>query len=225
MESVSVISDIEVVLADNQPLTLSGLRSAVTDHADIRIMDECTDHESVLEAIRDHSPHVLLISGELLQDDLDALQTLASEYPDTRVILLTSRNDVAFLQDVLRTGARGVVQRQKPVHHIPIAIRKVTKGELWFERDTTAQMIQQLLRVSNDKSSDPEEQKISAITVREREVIELICEGLRNKEISERLHISDATVSHHLTSIFRKLEIEDRVSLVIYAVRRRLVVL
>lgn len=225
MESVSVISDIEVVLADNQPLTLSGLRSAVTDHADIRIMDECTDHESVLEAIRDHSPHVLLISGELLQDDLEALQTLASEYPDTRVILLTSRNDVAFLQDVLRTGARGVVQRQKPVHHIPIAIRKVTKGELWFERDTTAQMIQQLLRVSNDKSSDPEEQKISAITVREREVIELICEGLRNKEISERLHISDATVSHHLTSIFRKLEIEDRVSLVIYAVRRRLVVL
>lgn len=225
MESVSAISDIEVVLADNQPLTLSGLRSAVTDHADIRIMDECTDHESVLEAIRDHSPHVLLISGELLQDDLDALQTLASEYPDTRVILLTNRNDISFLQDVLRTGARGVVQRQKPVHHIPIAIRKVTKGELWFERDTTAQMIQQLLRTSNDKSSDPEEQKISAITAREREVIELICEGLRNKEISERLHISDATVSHHLTSIFRKLEIEDRVSLVIYAVRRRLVVL
>jgi DNA-binding NarL/FixJ family response regulator len=219
------LSDIEVVLADNQPLTLSGLRSAVIDHSDIRILEECTDRERVLEVVRSHSPHVLLVSAELLQEDLDALQSLTAENQETRVILLTGRNDITFLQEVLRTGARGVVQREKPIHHIPIAIRKVTKGELWFERDITTRMIHSLLQNSNGKTDDLEEQKISAVTARERDVIALICEGLRNKEISDRLHISEATVSHHLTSIFRKLDIEDRVSLVIYAVRQRLVIL
>lgn len=83
-------------------------------------------------------------------------------------------------------------------------------------------MINNLLQNPKSKKDDLEEQKISAITTREQEVIGLICEGLRNKEVSDRLHISEATVSHHLTSIFRKLDIEDRVSLVIYAVRKRL---
>jgi two-component system, NarL family, response regulator DegU len=222
MESVS---DIDVVLADNQPLTLSGLRSAVEDHSDIRILGECTDRQDMWDAVRDHSPHVLVVSAELLEEDLDALQALTAENQETRVILLTSRNDITFLQEVLRNGARGVVQREKPVHHIPIAIRKVTKGELWFERDITARMINNLLQNPKSKKDDIEEQKISAITTREQEVIGLICEGLRNKEVSDRLHISEATVSHHLTSIFRKLDIEDRVSLVIYAVRKRLVTL
>lgn len=219
------VSDIDVVLADNQPLTLSGLRSAVEDHSDIRILGECTDRRDVWNAVHDHSPHVLVVSAELLQEDLDALQELTAENQKTRVILLTSRNDITFLQEVLRNGARGVVQREKPVHHIPIAIRKVTKGELWFERDITARMINNLLQNPKSKKDDLEEQKISAITTREQEVIGLICEGLRNKEVSDRLHISEATVSHHLTSIFRKLDIEDRVSLVIYAVRKRLVTL
>jgi DNA-binding NarL/FixJ family response regulator len=86
-------------------------------------------------------------------------------------------------------------------------------------------MINNLLQNPKSKKDDLEEQKFSAITTREQEVIGLICEGLRNKEVSDRLHISEATVSHHLTSIFRKLDIEDRVSLVIYAVRKRLVTL
>jgi DNA-binding NarL/FixJ family response regulator len=222
MESVS---DIEVVLADNQPLTLSGLRSAVMHHSDIRVLEECTERERVLDVVRSHSPHVLVVSAELLQEDLDVLQSLTAENQETRVILLTGRNDITFLQEVLRNGVRGVVQREKPIHHIPIAIRKVTRGELWFERDFTTRIIDDLLQGSTNRVENPEEQKISAVTTREKEVISLICEGLRNKEISDRLHISEATVSHHLTSIFRKLNLEDRVSLVIYAVRKRLVVL
>jgi DNA-binding NarL/FixJ family response regulator len=222
MESVS---DIEVVLADNQPLTLSGLRSAVMHHSDIRVLEECTERERVLDVVRSHSPHVLVVSAELLQEDLDVLQSLTAENQETRVILLTGRNDITFLQEVLRNGVRGVVQREKPIHHIPIAIRKVTRGELWFERDFTTRIIDDLLQGSTNRVENPEEQKISAVTTREKEVILLICEGLRNKEISDRLHISEATVSHHLTSIFRKLNLEDRVSLVIYAVRKRLVVL
>ena len=75
------------------------------------------------------------------------------------------------------------------------------------------------------ETEDPEAHKIAALTPREREVIDLICQGFRNKTISDRLHISEATVSHHLTSIYRKLEVDDRTSLVIYSAKRNLVTL
>jgi two-component system, NarL family, response regulator DegU len=218
------MSDIQVVFADNHPLTLSGLRSAVANHADIRILAECVDRDRVIDAVRGHSPDVLLLSDELLQEEFEMLQKLVTEQQETRVILLTGRRDPDFLEEALRRGARGVFQRERPTHCIPRAIRKVIQGGLWFEQAVAEQMLDDLLRKPK-KVQDPDEHRIASITAREQDVIELICQGLRNKEISDRLHISEATVSHHLTSIFRKLEVEDRISLVIYAVKKRLVVL
>lgn len=218
------MSSIQVVFADNQPLTLCGLRSAVADHTDIEVLAECLSREGLPEVVRAHAPHVLLVSAELLQQELTSIEQLRALAEDTRVILLTARKDPDFIDEALRCGAHGVLDRERPLHHIPIAIRKVTSGGLWFARNVTDRMLEELLD-NRGKAPDGDSRKIASITARERDVIELICEGLRNKEISDRLHISDATVSHHLTSIFRKLEVEDRISLVIFAVRKRLVVL
>lgn len=218
------MSDIQVVFADNQPLILSGLRSAVADHSDISIVAECLDRERALNAVRNHFPDVLLLSAELLQGNLDALQQLVADMQETHVILLTSRHDPEFLGEALRSGARGVFQCNKPVHFIPQAIRKVTNGGLWFERAHAEHVLDRLVSRKNE-TQDPEDHKIAAVTAREREVIGLICKGLKNREISERLHISEVTVSHHLTSIFRKLEVSDRISLILYSVRNRVVLL
>jgi two-component system nitrate/nitrite response regulator NarL len=221
MESMS---DIQVVFADNHPLILSGLRSAVADHSDISIVAECLDRERALNAVRNHFPDVLLLSAELLQGNLDALQQLVADMQETHVILLTSRQDPEFLGEALRSGARGVFQCNKPVHFIPQAIRKVTNGGLWFERAHAEHVLDRLVSRRNE-TQDPEDHKIAAVTAREREVIGLICKGLKNREISEQLHISEVTVSHHLTSIFRKLEVSDRISLILYSVRNRVVLL
>jgi two-component system, NarL family, nitrate/nitrite response regulator NarL len=221
MESMS---DIQVVFADNHPLILSGLRSAVAGHSDISIVAECLDRERALNAVRNHFPDVLLLSADLLQENLDALQQLVADMQETHVILLTSRHDPEFLGEALRSGARGVFQCNKPVHFIPQAIRKVTNGGLWFERAHAEHVLDRLVSRRNE-TQDPEDHKIAAVTAREREVIGLICEGLKNREISERLHISEVTVSHHLTSIFRKLEVSDRISLILYSVRNRVVLI
>jgi DNA-binding NarL/FixJ family response regulator len=221
MESMS---DIQVVFADNHPLILSGLRSAVADHSDISIVAECLDRERALNAVRNHFPDVLLLSADLLHGNLDALQQLVADMQETHVILLTSRHDPEFLGEALRSGVRGVFQCNKPVHFIPQAIRKVTNGGLWFELAHAEHVLDRLVRRRNE-TQDPEDHKIAAVTAREREVIGLICKGLRNREISERLHISEVTVSHHLTSIFRKLEVSDRISLILYSVRNRVVLL
>jgi DNA-binding NarL/FixJ family response regulator len=215
------MAEIDVVIADNQPLSLYGLRSAVADQADIKILAECQNRERLLDAVRNHSPDVLLVSAEILREELDALEKLVTEIEETRVIVVTSRKDAGFLEGALRSGAKGVFQREWPVQQIPMAIRKVTNGGVWLEQSAAERVLEQAL--SKRKAPDAEETKIASLTPREREVIELICRGLRNKEVAAELHISLATVSHHLTSIYRKLEVDDRTSLVIYAAKQRLV--
>jgi DNA-binding NarL/FixJ family response regulator len=217
------MSDIQVVIADTQPLTLSGLRTAVADQDDITVLAECKNPERLIDTVRNHSPDVLVVSAEFLKGELDVLENLISEIQEIRVIVLTSSNNPRFLEGALRRGAKGVFQREWPIQQIPKAIRKVTNGGIWLERSIAERVLEELLSTRN--ITDPEERKIASLTEREREVILHVGQGLRNKELSGRLHISEATVSHHLTSIYRKLEVEDRTSLVIYAVKQRLLVL
>jgi two-component system, NarL family, nitrate/nitrite response regulator NarL len=215
------MGDIQLVIADNQPLTLSGLRSAVADHADIQVMAECQNRDRLMDAVRKHSPDVLLVSTDILQEELDALERLVTEIDETRVIVLTSRKDPDFLEGALRCGAKGVIQREWPIQQIPVAIRKVTRGGVWLERSVAERVLGNRLHPRD--TPDPETHKISSLTPRERQMIDLICQGLKNRGISETLHISEATVSHHLTSVYRKLEVADRTSLVIYSAKHSLV--
>ncbi len=215
------MTDIQVVIADNQPLALSGLRNAVADHSDIQVLAECQNRDRLVDAVRKHSPDVLLVSTDILQEKLDDLERLVTEIDETRVIVLTGRKDLDFLKAALRCGAKGVIQRDWPIQQIPVAIRKVIKGGVWLERTTADRVLENLL---NSRDGDnPEDRKIALLTPREREVISLLCQGMRNKSVADALHISEVTVSHHLTSIYRKLEVDDRISLVIYAAKHSLV--
>ena len=218
------MDDIAVVIADNQPISISGIRSAVADQDDIRILAECQSSDHLLNAVRSHCPDVVLVSEEILRNEneqLGTLERLVSEVDETRVIVITSEKAPEFLESALRYGAKGVFQREWPIQQIPMAIRKVTNGGVWLEQGAAERVLEQTLM--RRKAPDTDELRIASLTPREREVIGLICEGLRNKEITNRLHISLATVSHHLTSIYRKLEVSDRTSLVVYAAKRHLV--
>ncbi len=215
------MGDIQLVIADNQPLTLSGLRTAVADQADIEVLAECLNPDRLMDAVRKHSPDVLLVSTDFLDEKLDALERLVTEIDETRVIVLTDRKDPSFLEEALRCGAKGVIQREWPIHRIPVAIRKVTNGGFWLERSVAERVLQNIL--NGHPAENPEARKIAALTQREREVIGLICQGFKNKKIAGTLHISEATVSHHLTAIYRKLEVDDRISLVIYSAKQSLV--
>lgn len=218
------MTNIAVVIADNQPISLSGIRSAVADQGDIRILAECGSSEHLLNTVRHLCPDVVLVSGEILRresEELGALEELVMEVDETRVIVVTNEKDPSFLESALRCGAKGVFQREWPVQQIPMAIRKVTNGGVWLEQGAAERVLEQAL--NKRRAPDNDEIRIASLTAREREVVGLICEGLRNKEITSRLHISLATVSHHLTSIYRKLDVTDRTSLVIFAAKQRLV--
>ncbi len=215
---------IAVVIADNEPISISGIRSAVEDEDDIQILAECQNSEHLLHAVRSHCPDVVLASEEILRDEdreLGALDRLVSEVDEARVIVVTNEKDPKFLESALRHGAKGVLQREWPVVQIPMAIREVTSGGVWLENGATAPVHEQA--PAPRKAPNADALRIGSLTPREREVIGLVCEGLKNKEIMHRLRISLATVAHHLTSIYRKLEVSDRTSLVIYAAKKHLV--
>jgi DNA-binding NarL/FixJ family response regulator len=116
----------------------------------------------------------------------------------------------------------GIVAKDKAADVLINAIKVVRKGEAWLDPATTASMLGEMSRAPKPKPLDPEAEKIATLTNREREVVTLIGEGIRNKEIADRLFISETTVRHHLTSIFDKLDVDDRVELLIYAYKHKL---
>ena len=119
-------------------------------------------------------------------------------------------------------GARGVVSKDRSAVHLLDAIRKVHAGELWIDRATTAQIIGHMARRRSRENGDPERLKIASLTPRECEVVSLVAKGHSNKAIAQQMKISDNTVRHHLTSIFSKLEIADRLSLVVYTFQHKI---
>ena len=141
---------------------------------------------------------------------------------EARIIILTGLRDPEAHRQAVLLGAMGIVKKEKAAEVLISAIQRVHAGEAWLDPSLMAGVLSEMTRAGKTRKADPETEKIATLTNREREVIALIGEGIKNKEIAERLFISETTVRHHLTSIFAKLGVADRVELLIYAFRHGL---
>src|SRR5262249_15072245 len=137
----------------------------------------------------------------------------------SRVLVLTGVQNPDAHRSAIRRGAMGIVLKEHAADQLLKAIMKVHEGEVWIERSMMGNMIQEF---NKPTTVDPEIAKIESLTDREREVIALVGEGLKNKQVGERLFISETTVTHHLSSVFSKLDVSDRLELIIYAFRHGL---
>ena len=154
-------------------------------------------------------------------DDAPALRDVRLEFGDARILVLISRADNDTSAQLVRDGAHGIVSKARTADHLMMAIRKVHGGEMWVDRVVATTLMSDLQRPG--RRNDADRARIASLTARERDVVNLVGEGLANKAIAERLSISDNTVRHHLTSIFAKLGVTDRLSLVVYAFRHKIV--
>src|SRR5204863_7278946 len=139
-----------------------------------------------------------------------------------RVLTLTGVRDPELHRRAVRLGVMGVVVKEKAAEVLLQAIEKVHAGEVWLERAMITRVLREMTRRDEPTQTDPEAAKTATLTAREREVIALIGEGLKNQQIARRLFISETTVRHHLTAIFAKPGVADRLELVIYAYRHGL---
>jgi DNA-binding NarL/FixJ family response regulator len=156
------------------------------------------------------------------QSGLDILPDLLASASEARVLVLTGIRDAKVHRDAIRRGALGVVAKEQAAEVLLKAIKKVQAGEAWLDRMTMGHVLAEIRSRNALDGADPEKTKIAALSNREREVLDLVSQGLKNQEIGERLFISDHTVRHHISAIFAKLDVSGRLELILYAYRHRL---
>jgi two-component system nitrate/nitrite response regulator NarL len=214
---------IKVMLIDDHKLFRGGLRMLIDHNKKYRVVGEAANAAEALPAIRREEPDVILLDLDLnTESGMDLLPQIRESGTSGKILILTGMRDPEVHRTCVKLGARGLLQKDSPAEVVLKAIQRVHDGEVWFDRAMMSSVLSDVLNQKAEKDSDPEQAKLKSLTERENQVIKLVCEGLRNKQIAERLFISDTTVRHHLTSIFSKLEVSDRLELVIYSYRQGL---
>lgn len=212
-----------IVIVDDHRIFRNGLRMLLDAEPNFKVVGECETVEETAALIKKEKPDMVLLDLNL--EDGDSLGII-SEIPklsrQTQTIVLTSEKDTSFHCKCLKLGANGLVLKEKSSDELFKAIDKVREGDLWFEQAIMGKVLLEYTRPPSNTDDNSDLNKINSLSIREKEVITLIGEGLKNKDIGERLFISETTVRHHLTSIFSKLEITSRLELVIFAFKHKL---
>lgn len=218
---MSTDSEIKILIVDDHVLVRTGLRMLIENEPNMKVVGQAANRSEALIIAETERPNLVLLDIDLGEENgLDFLSELSKTAPDARILVLTGLRDIDSHRRAARLGAAGVVLKEHAADVLLKAIKKVHEGEVWLDRT----MMGSLLREMSEGSPKPgsEAAKISTLTPREREVLSLVSEGLKNRDIASRLFISETTVTHHLSSIFGKLGVSDRLELVIYAFANKL---
>jgi DNA-binding NarL/FixJ family response regulator len=208
---------IHIAIADDYPVLLAGMRQSLAPCDDIVVVAECTRISDLLEQVALKRPEVILLGCESNLENLSQqLHSIAELHADVKVIVFTGNVSVNFHEAALRNGAKGILLKQCAPEWIAKTVRKVSQGDLCFDPAVTHRVLSTLVQ-RKPAELPPAKAGIASLTLRENQIISRICQGMRNKEIAGKLYISDATVAHHLTSIYRKLGLADRTELLLYA--------
>ena len=209
---------ISIMIVDDHAVIRSGLRMLIEQDQTMSVVAQAGTAAEAIKLAESERPDVIvldLILGD--EDGLEALPDLCKVSPTSRVLVLTGVQTADSHRLAIRRGAMGIVLKQQAAELLLKAIHRVHAGEVWIDRSMMGTVLSEMRSEANHEEADPEVSKISSLTPREREVIALVSEGLKNKLIAERLFISETTVTHHLSSIYSKLGVSDRLELVIYA--------
>ena len=214
---------IRILIIDDHAIMRTTLRMFLERQADLMVVGEGASPEEALAAAAREYPDIILLDLHLgAANDLDLLPQLHAAAPGAQIVVLTGVRDADMHRRAVQLGAMGLVLKEEGAAVLIQAIAKVSAGEIWLNNPLVARVLSEMTRPGPSCGPDPEALKINALTAREREVIALVGEGLKNRLIADRLSISEATVRHHLTSIFAKLGVGDRLELAIYAYRHGL---
>jgi two-component system NarL family response regulator len=200
---------IRLIVADDHALFRQGLRSLLALHRELEVVAEVHRASDLLPTLAARACDILLLDLQMERWILDDIASLARL---VQVVVLTASERTEDALSALRLGARAIVQKRYAIEALVTALRSVSNGLVWTPPELQAELASQW--------STPTTKRL---TPRESEIIRYVSMGLRNVEVAKRLAISEGTVKTHLNNIFHKLELRDRVELVLYAVRVGLV--
>jgi DNA-binding NarL/FixJ family response regulator len=214
---------IRIVIADDHPIFRDGLRKLLTLEEDFRVVAEAKDGKEVLEVLEEHQPDILLLDLKMPGlDGLTALQKLQNSRTKTKVIVLTASEDKNQFVQAMKFGTCGIVLKQTATELLIKSIRKVHAGEIWLDSHTTAAVMRQFSSPMDPAPLGGRDRDRSPLSQREREIVVLVAQGFKNKEMAEKMFISEQTVKNHLHNIFDKLGVSDRLELALYAIHKNI---
>jgi DNA-binding NarL/FixJ family response regulator len=214
---------IRILLVDDHVVVRTALRSLIESQENLTMVGEAGNRQEALEIATREQPDIILLDIDLGgENGLDCISDLLTAANEARIVVLTGVRDPQIHQRAVSLGAMGLVQKDRAFEVLIGAIERVNMGEAWLDPSLMARVLTEMSGAGKNRTPDPEATKIASLTDREREVLIHIGQGLKNKEIASKLFISEWTVRHHITSIFGKLDVSDRVELILYAYKRGL---
>jgi DNA-binding NarL/FixJ family response regulator len=224
VETADAQSPIRIGLIHRYPVVRAGLRMLIEAWSRFEVVVEADSVAQALESMHQERPQIFVLDHDRIEEGsgLARLAHLRETAGDRiRLILLSDRNDTPTHERAVELGVTGLVYRDRKPDELRRAIECVHAGEAWIDRSLTARILTRATRRREPLSADPEAARVASLTEREREVSALVSAGMKNKEIAERLGISETTVRHHLTSIFAKCGVSSRFELIIFLYRQR----
>jgi DNA-binding NarL/FixJ family response regulator len=204
---------IRILLADDHPIVLDGLEGLFRLETDIEVVGRCLTGDEVMPALRRLKPDLLLLDIRMPRmDGMEVLRAMHHERIATRVVLLATVFEDDQVVEALRLGVRGMVLKELAPPLLIECVRRVHAGGQWIEQQASGRALETLVR-----RETAEKELSHDLTPREIELVRLAASGLRNREMSRRLEISEGTVKMHLHNVYRKLKLDNRVALANYA--------
>lgn len=224
---------IEVVIADDVPLFREMLMHTLEDEPNITVVGEASNGEDAITLCRELQPNIVLLDVEMPRvNGVEATRAIVASCPSTRVVILTAYEDDDLILELVQAGATGYLVKDTHIDEVVRAIRVAFSGESLIQ-PRVAQKILKMMATMQSRGANAEtignperekfRQKLELLTQREHEVLVAMGRGLNNKELAEALHIGSTTVKTHVTRVMQKLELRDRVEVVLFAVQAGLV--
>lgn len=209
---------IKIMITDDHSMIREGLKNLLELDGDIEVIAEAVDGEDCLEKLEAVKPDVLLLDINMPKmNGLEVLKNLKARKSKIKVLVLTVHNEIEYLLKAVDIGVNGYVLKDSESSELKKAIFALVEGETYIQPSLIPALNSKMIEKNED------EVKIDSLTRRELEVLKLLAVGMYNKEVAEKLNISERTVKNHVSNIFKKLEVTDRTQAAVFAIRNNLI--
>lgn len=210
---------VKVVLVDDHDLLRRGIKTMLETEPDLEVVGEAADGTNVLPLVEETLPDVVLIDVIMPnKDGIEATREIKSHFPHVGVVVLSGHDEQQFVFDAVKAGASGYLLKTAELDEVVETVRSAAKGEGKIDPNLASQVLSEFQTYQTEDVADV----YQSLTPREREILKLMSDGLPNKTIATRLSISERTVTTHIANIYSKLHVNNRVSAIQEAMRRRI---